>query len=197
MVIHDKSRTDRYNTLIQELQSQNIHPDDVLWMTSVKADKPMAGISRAHRSCVEKAKELGLDSVTILEDDILFTCEFSFRRYLDLAQKLPDDWDIYMAGAYSLIGKRKVDEYFVTANDIAGLHCYTVRARYYDAFLTAPDDYHIDRWMIPKGKAKVYVCHPFVAMQHDGFSDQQKRLLKLSDMHKNFTLYNEAVYTSL
>ena len=194
MVIHDKARTDRYNTLIQELKSQNIHPDDVLWMPSIKAAKPMAGISQAHRSCVEKAKDLGLDTVTIFEDDILFTSEYSFRKYLDLMKVLPEDWDIFMAGAYSLIGKRRVDENFVTANDVAGLHCYTVRARYYDTFLTAPDDYHIDRWLVPKGHAKLYVAHPFVAMQHDGYSDQQRRNLTLSDMHKNFTLYTAKQY---
>lgn len=194
LVIHDKKRTDRYNTLIQELRSQNIDPDDVIWIPAVHHAKPMTGISRAHRSCIETAKQLGLDQVTILEDDILFTSPYSFRRYLDLFRDLPDDWDIFFAGAYSLIGKRRVSDKFVTANDIAGLQCYTVRARYYDTFLTAPDDYHVDRWLIPKGRAKAYVAYPMLAMQHDGYSDQQRRMLTLSGMHKNFDLFQNQSY---
>jgi GR25 family glycosyltransferase involved in LPS biosynthesis len=196
-VIHDQKRTDRYNTLVSELQSQHIHPDDIHWMPAVKANNAIAGISQAHRACVQKAKDLGLAHVTILEDDIKFTCEFSFRRYMDAFEKLPDDWDLYFGGAYTLIQKRKVHPLFLMVTDIAGLHCYTIRRSFFDRFLEAPDTYHIDRWLIARARAKAYILYPFIAVQYDGFSDQQGRMIVLKDFHKSTDLYHATAYETL
>jgi len=195
MVIHDQKRTDRFNSLIHELKSQNINPDDIHWMPAIRDPAgAITGISKAHRNCVQKAKDLGLEHVTILEDDIMFTSPHSFRRYMDVYKDLPDDWDIYFAGLYSLLGKSQVSATLITAKDIAGLHCYTVRHTYYDKFLSAPDGYHIDRWMLPKGGAKAYIVWPFLAMQHDGHSDNQNRHLTLSSYHRSFSLWNPSTY---
>jgi GR25 family glycosyltransferase involved in LPS biosynthesis len=195
MVIHDHKRTDRYNLLIKELQSQNINPDEVIWMPSVRDPLgPITGISKAHRNCVQKAKDLGLDHVTILEDDIMFTSPHSFRRYMDIFSDLPEDWDIYFAGLYSMMGRKQHSATLVTARDIAGLQCYTVRNKFFDTFLTAPDNYHIDRWLLPKGHAKAYITWPFLAMQHDGHSDQKNRHLTLSSYHRSFVLWKPEAY---
>jgi GR25 family glycosyltransferase involved in LPS biosynthesis len=166
-------------------------------MPAIKASSPIAGISQAHRACIQKAKDMGLEHITIFEDDIKFTCEYSFRRYLDAFKLLPDDWDLYFGGAYTLIQRRKVHPHFLMVNDIAGLHCYTVRRKFFDTFLEAPDTFHIDRWLIAKAKAAAYILYPFIAVQYDGFSDQQGRTIVLKDFHKHDDLYDAKAYEPL
>lgn len=197
MVIHDARRTDRYNTLIQELKSQHIHPDDIHWMPSVQASTPIAGISQAHRACIQKARDLGLPYVTIFEDDIKFTSPCSFRRYMDAFACLPPTWDLYFGGLLSCIGRRPINSLFCGALDIAGLQCYTVHQRFYSAFLQAPDTIHIDRWLLPKGRAKAYILVPYIAVQHDGFSDQQSRHMTHSTLHKSVDLFCTNSYEPL
>lgn len=193
-MIHSAARTDREALLRTEVEGQGLEWSDIQIFPAIFDKVPATGISRAHRSIVANAKALGWPNVTIWEDDVMFTHKTSWSRYVQLMSSLPSDWDLYFGGASAwqtaprrgtpsppLIGPAN--------HDISGAHCYTVNAKFYDAFLKAPDGTHIDRWFVKRGHAKAYVCWPFIAMQHNGYSDQQKRVLSFEVMNAKFQLW--------
>ena len=196
-VIHSPARTDREALLRQEVASQGLQWSDIELRPAIFEGSPATGISKAHRAVVAHAKAQGWPSVAIWEDDIMFTHPTSWARYKAIAAQLPPDWDLYFGGASSWPGSpRKLGPpanapqlIGPAGQDISGAHCYTVNAKFYDKFLGAPNDTHIDRWFVKRGKAKSYACWPFVAMQHNGYSDQQKRVLSFESLNNKFQLW--------
>ena len=59
-----------------------------------------------------------------------------------------------------------------SVEDFAGLTLYKIRQKFYDTFLSINEDKDLDRELSKKGK--FLVCNPFVAVQHNGFSDNVK-----------------------
>jgi len=134
--------------------------------------KPVVNISQAHKNCVRWAKQEGWSEVNIWEDDIKFTSEGSYQRFLNLKKDLPVDWNIYLSGVYE--GKiYPITEELAQVREFSGLHCYMVSHRFYDTFLGADENTNLDKWIGSKrhGNYLSHLCYPMVAIQHDGFSD--------------------------
>lgn len=183
LVIHNPMRNDRAVILEQELLSQGIK-DDVIFVNAVTDGRsPVRNISRAHKTCVRMAKEAGVDHVIILEDDVHFLCPKSFARFIELSKHLPPDWDIFLSGAYDA-HIEPYSEHLRRVTKFSGLHCYMVNSRYYDYFLSASEIINIDKWMSTPGygKSNAYLAYPMLIMQHDGFSDNVRRM---TDYNKN------------
>jgi hypothetical protein len=113
-----------------------------------------------------------LEEVLIAEDDVKFTAPYAFDYFL--LQK-PKDFDIYLGG----ISYGQIDSEGVTS-DFSGLHLYIIKSRFYDEFLALDETIDIDRTLA--GKGKFIVCNPFVAIQHNGYSDNKQR-------HEDLSLY--------
>ena len=188
-VIHIAERVDRYEVLLKEFETQDIDISKVKFMPGVICKNPATGISKAHKECVRFARDSKMSSITILEDDVKFTHPSSWKRYITLAEELPKDWDMYLAGAYGTFGIQPVGESLISVDDTAGLHCYTVNAKFFNKFLDAPETGHLDRWLTKNGKAQTYIAHPFLALQHSGFSDQQKRNVNFEPLEMNFKIW--------
>ncbi len=163
-IIHLQHRTDRLEILHKELKAQHIK-DYKLWDGIIDEELICRGISQAHKQIVQHFKKSGIPMVLIAEDDVQFTAPGAFQYFLNT---IPDDFDIYLGGIiYGTIGADEIAENF------SGTTLYIVHERFYDTFLSLPEDCHIDRALGGKGKA--IVCNPFVAIQHNGFSDNKKR----------------------
>lgn len=163
-IIHLLHRKDRLNLLLKELESQNIS-DYLIWDGVTKYDNPTRNISEAHKSIVRHAKSQGYSEVLIAEDDIHFLYPNAFRYYL---QFKPTDFDMYLGSVSS--GKVSNDN---IVNDFSGLTMYIIKDKFYDVFLQAETTNQIDRGL--RGLGKFVVCNPFVAIQHNGYSDNYKR----------------------
>ena len=48
-----------------------------------------------------------------------------------------------------------------------------MNSRFYDVFLSVPENQNIDRAL--RNRGKFIVCNPLVAIQHNGFSDNIKQ----------------------
>jgi hypothetical protein len=160
-IIHNSVQTERYETLIRELQGQGIDKYEIFpsvydWR-SVKR-----GINLAHKSVVEYGKLRGEVETCVMEDDIRFCGGGAFEYFL---KNKPDDFDLYLGGIY--VGEIQPDN---TVKEFCGFHCYIIHERFYDTFLELPLDEHIDN--VCKGKGKFVVCNPFIAVQYNGFSAQ-------------------------
>ena len=177
-VIHSEDRYDRLKRFQDDFKEQGI--EDYLVFPAIFETTPQHGINKAHKQIIKYAKDYGFSEVCVFEDDVKFTHPNSFNYFL--ANK-PQDFDIYLAGIY--LGD--IDENKRIKNDFAGFHCYIVHEKFYDTYLSVPDTEHIDRAL--GGLGDFYVCHPFAAIQYNGFSDNTKREMTYDFLLERWELY--------
>ncbi len=155
-IIYDNRQPQKYDLLIGELQKQRI-VDYKIWPAVVLRHSVVESINASHKMIVRAARDLGWAEVTIGEDDLMFTCDGAWDFYL---RNKPMSFDLYLACTYV----KPFDPIKIT-----GFHLYTVAAKFYDRFLSAPDKAHIDVAMDDLG-GDYRLCYPFPALQRAGFS---------------------------
>lgn len=171
------NKSERIPRLMGELKTQGILDYDMwpgIYMPSIKAS-----INAAHKQIVRYAKLAQWPCVTIAEDDIKFTHENSWNYYVS---QLPSDYDLFLSMCF--LGQP--DENNIV-KDFTGMTLYTVHERFYDSFLSVPDDDHIDRLL--GGLGKYVVCNPFVATQYDGISANTGKFETYGELTKDRNFY--------
>lgn len=178
-IIYDNRRPEKWEPLMKELSTQGI-TDYRIWEPVYDPDSIIRSINLSHKQIIRWAKENNLPEVAILEDDIQFTAKGAWDHFL--AGKPIWRFDLWIGGTYGLnkpiTGKIEA---------INGFHCYICSDRFYDTFLSVPDDIHVDVAMDNLGL--YYVQYPFIAIQHPGWSSNSRAF---SD--KNVTLTQEDLY---
>lgn len=121
-------------------------------------------IHMGHKSIVLSAKEKGLKRCIIAEDDIVFTSKNSWNYFLS---QIPKDYDLFCG----LIYDGTVENGRIL-NGMSGTHSlYCIHEKFYDFFLSQPDDNHIDRNLGMYAFLYNYiVCLPYVVIQRGGWS---------------------------
>jgi hypothetical protein len=141
------------------------------------------GVAKSFKKIVRWAKENNFERVTIGEDDLLFSHPDAWKYYID---SIPQDYDIYYGGIYDgeIVDGRIMKGY-------AGHTLITVNRRVYDFFLTADENFHLDRWLGKHCIEKKYiVCEPFVVNQiSDGYSDNHKAMVAHSSFLETMKLF--------
>src|SRR5580692_779019 len=165
-VLYDQRRPEQeIDAMHAELARQGIEYE-AIWSLHFFSSTAM-NINLAHKLFVRLAQEKGLPEVCILEADAMFPSLGGWRLFLE---HKPKDFDIYLAGTYGLqmdyMRQHEHGVYPITS--INGLHCYIIRAQFYDTFLSLPADQHID--VALDGLGKYFVCYPFAAIQRPGWS---------------------------
>lgn len=155
-VVFDNRHPEDKERLIAEFQRQGI-TDYKFHDATVFSHSVVSSINHSHKKIVREAKELGLESVTIAEQDLLFPSVHSWEHYLN---NKPSSYHIYLGGTYILP---------VSNNIICGFHLYTVHESFYDKYLSVDDDLHIDS-AISDLKGDFHFCYPLAALQRSGFS---------------------------
>ena len=117
--------------------------------------------------------------VLVAEDDIHFTSPGAFRLFLD---NKPIEYDIYLGGI--IWGKIKEDN---SVDDFSGNTLYMVNSRFYSTILSVSEEKDFDRVVANKGK--FFVCKPMVVVQHNGYSDNQKRHIDFDPYIRRTKLY--------
>lgn len=187
LIIHDE-RNVRHDRLRQELESQNIDLSNVTFIPPVYMENPKNGVSAAHKNCIRYAKEKGWKRVIVMENDIRFTHPNSFNFFLEGFNELPDDWEIYLGGAYSYKFRENINENLHHITNFHAFHLYAVNSEYYDGYLNIRDDWHID---VALGyEANTYLRFPIPSIQHNGYSESFKRDLEHDYWTKKLYLYN-------
>jgi hypothetical protein len=161
-VIHDPARTDRYDLLQKEIETQGL---EVRYWPAVKdpLNRVFVGISQAHKQIIRWAKENRLPSVCVAEDDLFFFAPGAWDYYLS---KIPEDFDIYLGNVFHGLNEDN------TTDDWCGMTLYICHERFYDTFLGVTELNHLDRALARKGR--YVVCDPMVSSQRAGFSDNKK-----------------------
>jgi len=178
LIIHNPERYERYPRLINELKTQGIENYEIVpavW--DVRGVEH--GINRAHKNCIQYAKDNRLNEIMVLEDDARFCGEGAFQYFIN---NIPLQYDLYLGSVY--LGEILEDN---TVRSFSGMGCYICHSKFYDTFLSVPDDQHIDRIM--EGRGKFYVSNPFTCIQYNGFSQTAR-----TDMNYDFLLQNRKFY---
>jgi GR25 family glycosyltransferase involved in LPS biosynthesis len=170
-IIHLKERKDRAQLLEQQLLEQHI-TNYKIWKGIEDHENPKRGIAKAHKQIIKWASDQNLPSILIAEDDIKFTAKKAFEYFI---KNEPNDFDLYLGGITH--GKINTDN---SVTDFAGTHFYKIYQKFYNTFLSLPEDKDIDRALAHKGK--FIVCNPFIVIQQNGFSDNQRK-------YQNYELY--------
>lgn len=159
-----------------------------VWDGIIIKGLPHSGISKSHKQIVQHAKDNGLNMAFIAEDDFKLTDPVSWRYF---TENIPDDFDLYMAGISG--GTVNPDK---TVCSWSGLFTYVIHARFYDVFLSVPEEFHIDRWLsgvgLPEiekklGRKPVYkVCYPIASITLDGVSYKSESYVQHSKFFKGY-----------
>lgn len=181
-VIYDDRNADDYPRLLGEFIKQTVTPKHKFWNCIINKDSVVKSINASHKMIVNYAKDNNLPYVCIAEQDLEFTCEKSWEYFLE---QMPQDFDIYLGCSYI---KNAIPNSEVVDNLICGFHLYVVDQKFYDAFLSVPDDAHIDT-AVGDLKGNFVFCKPFVALQRVGYSANNKTIVNY-----NAILQQEDIY---
>jgi hypothetical protein len=166
-VINIERRKDRKDSLIDHLYDMKCN---YTFWEGVDDRTVMAykNISASHKMIVRDAKEKGLDFVLIAEDDFRFSSPESFNYFI---KNIPPVFHLYFGMVYSA-----TIQYDRITNGFSGLTFYLIHSSFFDVFLSAPDNRHLDMWLGEYCyKYDYYCCDPFVISAESGYSDNFKR----------------------
>lgn len=169
----------RIDRLKIEMERQGI-AEYRIWPTIPIHNAPRrTSISKGHKQIVQWAMEEGLSEVLIFEDDIRFPAIDGFKYFLH--NKPKTEFDQYLVGVY----RGDIDENGVVKR-YTGQTGAIISERYYDLFLNTDERLDIDGGQAFRGL--FYVCHPFAAIQHSGFSINMQE-----EMDHNYLLVGKAI----
>lgn len=185
-IIVDEYRPMLNLTVAEEILKQDI--DHQFWKAVHEPESVIASIGKSHKQIVEYAKRTGLSEVCIMEEDVWFPAKDGWLHFL---KNKPADYDLYLSGVYGLHqGARdrlqREGPGALSIHNFAGLHCYIIHETYYDRFLSIPESSHIDD---QPGMGQFFVCFPFAALQHPGWSANNGR-----ECDYNTTIPEDYVY---
>lgn len=186
-IIKDPNRARENTTLLKELKDQRIVP--MYWNSVPDPQNVVRSINLSHKQIVRFAKKNHIPRICILEEDVMFTAPGAWLHFLN---NIPKEYDLYLGGAYGLnrMAIKRISE--ETSNptpeihNFAGLHCYIIHERYYDRFLDQPENQHIDN---QPGRGVFKVVYPFCALQHPGWSANNKCEQDYNQYYTQIDLY--------
>lgn len=166
-VISLKRRPDRRLSLVNHLEAMRC----TYRFWDGHDDRSLLGfvnISNSHKKVVSEAKNKKWDRVLIAEDDLRFSHPDSLKIF---ESQMPQDFDMF----FGMIYTGNIQDGRITYG-FSGLQFYCVSKKFYDTFLSAPSNKHLDIWLGERcNDYDFYCCDPFICYGESGYSDNFKR----------------------
>ena len=136
------------------------------------------GCLRSHVEVVGHARRLGLPSVLIFEDDVVFAPRLreKFRSYVE---QLPPAWDMLFFGALHKDEPVKVSENVARLTRSNSTYAYALRDTVFDAFIelnSKAEDVLDNNSFVLQQRFNCYCFMPHLAWVETDYSDAQQRL---------------------
>ena len=162
-------------------------------------DSELAG-AISHTKVIEKARELNLKNVLILEDDVNFLDDLEnlFTKFIN---NIPNDWDGILFGGNHVGGYKHLNEHVVKVNRSYALHAYGLKSESFEFIINYMNNKIKNT--INKGKENIktsvaadffmadlqvinnwYCFRPHLAWQRTGFSDIQNTIIDYDFLRK-------------
>jgi len=178
-VINLSERTDRWEQIITELGTDF----NLIRVNAVKHEIGTIGCFMSHQKCIQIAKDNGLSSIIVAEDDCIKN-PIKKSNFVERLHNMKEflnnykNWDIFLGGCTKTTTKdiiTKVDcetDNIIQISKAATTHFMIYNSSCYDFYLDIDEDkygYHVDRiWW---GKKIALTSLPFLAYQQEGHSD--------------------------
>lgn len=183
-IIFDDRYSERYDLLVKEFERQNI-TDFEIWPCIIRPNV-LESITLSFKMIVKMAKDSGLNEVAIGEDDLMFPSKNGWEYFLN---NKPENFDVYIGGTYYI---NKPDDYkppVIKVKEWVGNHLIIIHKKYYDTFLSLPENSHCDT--ANSGKGDFYVCFPFAAIQRPSYSANNMAFVNYNSILKPEWVYGD------
>jgi len=137
------------------------------------------GCLRSHLQVVRKARRLGVPSVLIFEDDVVFDDQLE-EKFSAGIEQLPPDWDMLFFGALHRDEPVKVTDNIARITQAYSTYAYVVRDTMFDDFIEVnrKTEKELDHnSLVLQQRFKCYCFMPHLAWVETDYSDAQQRLV--------------------
>ena len=126
----------------------------------------------------------------ISEDDLYFRNENGFKYFLD---NKPDDFDVYIGGSYLIDNRIEYKAPIVKVDGWVGNQLIIIHEKYYDTYLSVPNESHIDT--VQQGLGDFYLCFPMPALQRPSKSaNNNNELVNYNAILPKEFIYDESIH---
>jgi len=153
------------------------------------------GCLRSHLQVVREARQVGVSSVLIFEDDVVFDPDLQkkFRAHI---KQLPPDWDMLFFGALHKDELIKVSDNIARINQANSTYAYAMRDTVFDAFIEVnrnSEDVLDNNNLILQRRFNCYCFMPHLAWVETDYSDAQRRLEQHWYLQESLVLFSPQV----
>ncbi len=153
------------------------------------------GCLLSHLEVVREARRLGLPSILIFEDDVVFDDQFE-RKFTDSIRQLPSDWDMLFFGALHKDEPIRVSDNIGRITQANSTYAYALRDTGFDAFieLNSKGDEVLDaNSLVLQKEFNCYCFMPHLAWVEDDYSDAQQRTVHHWYLRESLVLFGPQV----
>ena len=153
------------------------------------------GCLRSHLEVVREAQRLGLPSILIFEDDVVFDDQFE-RKFSESIHQLPADWDMLFFGALHKDELIKVSENIGRITQSNSTYAYALRDTVFDAFieLNSKGDEVLDvNNLVLQKEFNCYCFLPHLAWVEAAYSDAQEKAVHHWYLRESLVLFGPQV----
>jgi GR25 family glycosyltransferase involved in LPS biosynthesis len=152
------------------------------------------GCLRSHVEVVSRARRLGLPSVLIFEDDVVFASRLreKFRSYVE---QVPPAWDMLFFGALHKDEPVEVSENVARLTRSNSTYAYALRDTVFDAFIelnSRAKDVLDNNSFVLQQRFNCYCFMPHLAWVETDYSDAQQRLERHWYLKESLVLFGAA-----
>ena len=153
------------------------------------------GCLLSHVRVVREARDAGVSSVLIFEDDAVFDPQFK-EKFATFIQELPDDWDMLFLGALHKDEPRKVSEHIARITKANSTFAYAIRNTVFDAFIElnsrAENVLDMNSYVLQE-RFNCYCLMPNLVWVESEYSDVQNRVENHWYLEKSLVLFGSHV----
>lgn len=180
------NRPDRWEECVRVFKKQNLDVERLPAIYGKDLNIPtendvwyhgVLGCSISHLFAVKYAKQLNLDNILILEDDVEFIEDVN-KKFLDILAELPEDWDmVYFGGNHCEI-PRKVSPHLSRVSHTLACHAIALNYKFFDTAIQALTNINTINdvnYQTLQKDYNIFVTNPHLAWQRPGFSSILER----------------------
>src|SRR5262245_60651679 len=153
------------------------------------------GCLRSHLQVVSEARRLGVPSVLVFEDDVVFADQLETRFRAGIGQ-VPPDWDMLFFGALHRDEPIRITENIARITEAYSTYAYALRDTTFDEFieLNRKAERELDNnGRILQQRFNCYCFMPHIAWVETDHSDAQERLIDHWYLRESLVLFGSEV----
>lgn len=153
------------------------------------------GCLLSHLQVVREARRLGVPSVLIFEDDVVFDDHFE-KKFSACIEQLPPDWDMLFFGALHKDDPIKVSDNIARITQANSTYACALKATVFDAFIELnrkTEEVLDNNSLVLQQQFNCYCFMPHLAWVETDHSDAQRRLVDHWYLRESLVLFGPQV----